>query len=57
METGESVIPLPDIHRLIDTLAQKRHYGHVQLEFECGQVKLVRNHEVWKQEEIKAKLI
>ena len=50
------MIPLPDLHRLLDTLTQSRHYGTVMLEFECGQVKFIRNHEVWKQEEIRAKL-
>jgi len=50
------MIPLPDLHRLLDTLTQSRHYGDVTFKFECGQVKLVHNHEVWKQEEIRAKL-
>lgn len=50
------MIALALVHALIDKLAQTRHYGSIQLEFECGQVKVIRNHEVWKAEEIKAKL-
>lgn len=46
------MIKLAAVQALLDALEKKRHYGTVQLVFECGQVKFIRSEEVWKEEDV-----